>query len=66
MIHVLRSFERVPKGLVEEYKKLSSATIYEASGAKGALSSRLKPISPDSQRTSSDFLIDFRSGWNRS
>ena len=47
MIHVIKSFQRVPKGLVEEYKKLSSATIYEASGAKGALSSRIKPISPD-------------------
>jgi 4-hydroxy-4-methyl-2-oxoglutarate aldolase len=47
MIHVIKSFQRVPKALVEEYKKLSSATIYEASGAKGALSSRMKPISPD-------------------
>jgi 4-hydroxy-4-methyl-2-oxoglutarate aldolase len=47
MIHVITSFERVPKELVEEYKKLTSATVYEASGAKGALSSRIKPISPD-------------------
>ena len=47
MIHVIKSFQRVPMALVEEYKKLSSATIYEASGAKGALSSRMKPISAD-------------------
>ena len=47
MVHVIHSIQRVSKELVEKYKKLSSATIYEASGAKGALSSRMKPISPD-------------------
>ena len=46
MPQVVHSIQRVPKELVEKYKKLSSATIYEASGAKGALSSRMKPISP--------------------
>jgi 4-hydroxy-4-methyl-2-oxoglutarate aldolase len=47
MPQVVHSIQRVPKELVEKYKRLSSATIYEASGAKGALSSRMKPISPD-------------------
>jgi 4-hydroxy-4-methyl-2-oxoglutarate aldolase len=47
MVHVIKSFERVPKELVQEYKQLTSATVYEASGAKGALSSRIKPVSPD-------------------
>lgn len=46
MVHVIKSFQRVPDDLVQQYKKLTAATVYEASGAKGALSSRIKPISP--------------------
>jgi 4-hydroxy-4-methyl-2-oxoglutarate aldolase len=46
-MHVKNKFERVSRDLVERYRDLSSATVYEASGARGALSSRLKPISPD-------------------
>lgn len=44
MVHVIHTIQRVPRDLVTQYKKLSSATVYEASGAKGALSSRIKPI----------------------
>jgi 4-hydroxy-4-methyl-2-oxoglutarate aldolase len=47
MVHVVKSFQRVPDDLVKQFKKLTAATVYEASGAKGALSSRIKPISPD-------------------
>lgn len=46
-MHVKKAFERVPAELVRQFKNLSSATVYEASGAKGALSSRIKPISPE-------------------
>ncbi len=47
MFHVIYNFKRVSPELVREYQKLSSATIHEASGGKGALSSRIKPISSD-------------------
>jgi len=47
MVHVIHSIQRVPVALVDQYKELSSATVHEASGGKGALSSRIKPISPD-------------------
>jgi 4-hydroxy-4-methyl-2-oxoglutarate aldolase len=47
MVHVIRNIQRVPIDLVNQYKKLSSATVHEASGGKGALSSRIKPISPE-------------------
>jgi 4-hydroxy-4-methyl-2-oxoglutarate aldolase len=47
MAHVVTSISRVQAHLVEQYRKLSSATIHEASGGKGALSSRIKPISPE-------------------
>ena len=47
MTHVIHHIQRVPMGLVDQFKALSSATVHEASGGKGALSSRIKPISPD-------------------
>jgi len=47
MVHVIHTIQRVPIELVIEYKKLSSATVYEASGGRGALSANIKPIAPD-------------------
>lgn len=46
MIHVVQSIQRMPADVVQRYKDFSSATVYEASGCKGALSSRIKPIAP--------------------
>jgi len=46
MAHVIRAIRRISPELVHRYSALSSATIHEASGGKGALSSRIKPISP--------------------
>lgn len=47
MAHVIHSIERVQKNLIEKYRSLASATVHEASGGKGALSSRIKPITAD-------------------
>jgi 4-hydroxy-4-methyl-2-oxoglutarate aldolase len=44
MIHVRTSIERPTTDIVEQLGKFSSATIHEAQGRKGALSSRIKPI----------------------
>ena len=41
---IVHTISRVPQDLVEQFRSLSSATVYEASGGHGALSSRLKPI----------------------
>jgi 4-hydroxy-4-methyl-2-oxoglutarate aldolase len=41
---VVHSIDRVSPDLVEQFRSLSSATVYEASGGYGALSSRIKPI----------------------
>lgn len=46
MSHVINGIQRVSPELVNKYQGLSSATIHEASGGKGALSSRIKPIYP--------------------
>lgn len=42
--HVIRSIKRVSPDLIEAIKDFPSATIYEAYGAKGALSHSIKPI----------------------
>ena len=46
MSQVINEIERVSSELVSKYQGLSAATIHEASGGKGALSSRIKPIFP--------------------
>ena len=47
MAQVIQTMERVPRELINRYRELDSATVHEASGARGALSSRIKPISPE-------------------
>lgn len=47
MVNVIHSIQRVRGDLANQYRELSSATVHEASGGKGALSSRIKPIAPD-------------------
>lgn len=46
MVQVIHTIQRVPADLVRKFSKLSSATVHEASGGKGALSSRIKAIDP--------------------
>jgi 4-hydroxy-4-methyl-2-oxoglutarate aldolase len=49
---------------VRQYYELSSATVYEASGGKGALSSRIKPISPDMKVCGPVVTVKVRPGDN--
>jgi 4-hydroxy-4-methyl-2-oxoglutarate aldolase len=44
---IIHTIERVSTDLVQDFRKLSSATVWEASGGKGALPPALKPISGD-------------------
>jgi 4-hydroxy-4-methyl-2-oxoglutarate aldolase len=44
VIHVKTTIDRPDAGAVSRLAKFSSATIHEAQGRKGALSSRIKPI----------------------
>jgi 4-hydroxy-4-methyl-2-oxoglutarate aldolase len=64
MVHVVRSIQRVPEELVKHYKELPSATVHEASGGKGALSSRIKPISPDMKVCGTAVTVKLRPGDN--
>ena len=44
MIHVRTNFRRPSRQIVKELSQFSPATIHEAQGRRGALSSRIKPI----------------------
>ncbi|MCS7232681.1 MAG: 4-carboxy-4-hydroxy-2-oxoadipate aldolase/oxaloacetate decarboxylase [Synergistetes bacterium] len=44
MIHVIKSFRRPEKEIISAFKSLSSATVYEAAGRKGAVSNFIRPI----------------------
>lgn len=46
MAHVIRTIERPPVELVEAFRRLSAATVYEALGRRGALDARIKAVSP--------------------
>lgn len=64
MAQVIRTIERVPAELVTRYKDLSSATVHEASGTRGALSSRIKPVSPDMKLCGTAITVKVRPGDN--
>ena len=44
MIHVITKIKRPSKELVERFKPISVATVYEASGRKGFIDPKIKPI----------------------
>jgi 4-hydroxy-4-methyl-2-oxoglutarate aldolase len=64
MVHVIYQIQRVPMTLARQYKKLSSATVYEASGGKGALSTGIKPIASDMVVCGSAVTVKLRPGDN--
>ena len=64
MVHVIRNIQRVPIELVNQYQELSSATVHEASGGRGALSSRIKPISPEMKICGPVITVKVRPGDN--
>jgi len=44
MIHVINKIQRPPKELIEKFKSIAVATVYEASGRKGFVNPKIKPI----------------------
>jgi 4-hydroxy-4-methyl-2-oxoglutarate aldolase len=64
MLHVIHKIQRVPSGLIREYKKLSSATVHEASGGIGALSANIKPISHEMVVCGPAITVNLRPGDN--
>ena len=44
MIHVITHIERPPKELMDQFRRIGTATVHEASGRKGAVNCAIKPI----------------------
>ncbi len=44
MVHVINKIERPPKDLIDQFRKIGSATVHEASGKKGYVDCAIKPI----------------------
>ncbi len=44
MIHVINKIERVSKSLIDQFRKIGSATVHEAYGRKGAVTPAIKPV----------------------
>lgn len=61
---VIHSIDRVLPGVVEQFRSLSSATVHEASGGRGALSSRIKPIDPSMHVCGPAVTVKVRPGDN--
>ena len=64
MPHVIHNISRVTPETVKKYQRLSAATVHEASGGKGALSSRIKPISPKMKLVGPAVTVEPRPGDN--
>jgi len=44
MIHVIKKIQKPARELIEEFREISVATVYEASGRRGAIDFRIKPV----------------------
>lgn len=64
MVHVIHRIERVSSELIDQYRGLSSATVHEAAGKRGALSHRIKPIAPSMRVCGPAVTVKLRPGDN--
>ena len=64
MVHARKEFERPDPKIVEAFKKHSSATIHEASGRKGYISYRIKPIAKGMKVCGPAFTVECPAGDN--
>lgn len=62
--HLIRNISRPPKELMKEFLAFDTATVHEASGGKGALSSDIKPIDPYSRLCGPALTVACRPGDN--
>jgi 4-hydroxy-4-methyl-2-oxoglutarate aldolase len=64
MIHVRTKIQRPSQEIVEAFRGYASATIHEASGRKGYISSRIKPIAPGIKVCGPAFTVQCPAGDN--
>ena len=64
MIHVLRNIQRPPTEIIEAFRGQASATIHEASGRKGYISSEIKQIEKGMKLCGPAFTVQCAAGDN--
>lgn len=64
MIHVLTNIVRPAKEIVDAFREHASATIHEASGRKGYISNRIKPIAKGMKICGPAFTVQCPAGDN--
>lgn len=64
MIHVIRSIERPPTKLIEQFKEIGVATVHEASGKRGAVDCAIKPIAKGVRLCGPAFTVQCHPGDN--
>jgi 4-hydroxy-4-methyl-2-oxoglutarate aldolase len=62
--HVFKNISRPSRALIKELSNFETATVHEASGGKGALSSEIKPIDPHMRVCGPALTVACRSGDN--
>ena len=62
--HVLKSITRPPRDLIRQFEVFDTATVHEASGGAGALSSDIKPVDPLSRLCGPAVTVFCRPGDN--
>ncbi|SFN05701.1 4-carboxy-4-hydroxy-2-oxoadipate aldolase/oxaloacetate decarboxylase [Thermodesulforhabdus norvegica] len=46
MVHVIKKIQRPPEEIIDKFRTLGSATVYEASGRSGSVHPSIKPLRP--------------------
>jgi 4-hydroxy-4-methyl-2-oxoglutarate aldolase len=64
MIHVITHIARPPKELIEAFREIGTATVHEASGRKGAVTSAIKPIKAGVRLCGPAFTVQCHPGDN--
>ncbi len=64
MIHVITDIRRPSKELIKSFQEIGTATVHEASGRKGAVDYRIKPIAPGVRLCGPAFTVQCHPGDN--
>jgi 4-hydroxy-4-methyl-2-oxoglutarate aldolase len=64
MTHVLKETNRIDTKVIEAYRKLDVATVYEASGRKGYVESAIKPAAPGNRICGPAYTVQCAPGDN--
>lgn len=64
MIHVITKIERPSKAILDSFRGIGTATVHEASGRKGAVSARIRPLYRGARLCGPAFTVSCHPGDN--